>query len=59
VARIEDVSEAGVTLKVLGTTRPGHQWEVASELRRRLLAAFLAQGVRVPFPPHVMAVSGS
>lgn len=59
VARIEDVSEAGVTLKVLGTTRPGRQWEVASELRRRLLAAFLAQGVRVPFPPHVMAGSGS
>lgn len=59
LARIEDVSDAGVTLKVLGTTRPGRQWEVASELRRRLLAAFLAQGVRVSFPPHVIAASGS
>ena len=55
LARIEDVGDAGVTLRVLGTTRPGQQWEVASELRRRLLAAFLAEGVRVPFPPHVMA----
>jgi len=58
VSRIEDVNEAGVTLKVLGTTRPGRQWDVASELRRRIMSAFLAQGVRVPFPPHVM-VAGS
>ncbi len=55
VASIEEVGDTGVRLKVLGITRPGQQWEIASELRRRLIAAFLAEGVRVPFPPHVVA----
>jgi len=27
---------------------------VTSELRRRLVDAFVAEGVRVPFPPHVV-----
>jgi hypothetical protein len=34
-------------------TRAAARWEVAAELRRRLVDAFVAEGVRVPFPPHV------
>ena len=35
-------------------TKPAARWEVAAELRRRLIDAFVAEGVRVPFPPNVI-----
>ncbi|MDO8616597.1 MAG: mechanosensitive ion channel family protein [Dehalococcoidia bacterium] len=47
---VEEVGESGVTLTVTAETRPAARWEVAAELRRRLADAFLAQGIRVPFP---------
>ena len=53
-ARIESVGDAGVALTVSCRTRPAARWEVAAELRRRLIDAFVAEGVRVPFPPHVI-----
>ena len=54
-ARVEQVGDAGVTVTVSGLTRPAARWEVSAELRRRLADAFVAAGVRVPFPPHVVA----
>ncbi len=51
---VESVSDAGVVLRVQGAAKAGHQWEVSSELRRRLMEAFVREGVRVPFPSHVM-----
>jgi len=53
-ARVESVGDTGVAVTVSGRTRPAARWEVASELRRRLIDAFVAEGVRVPFPPHVV-----
>ncbi len=53
-ARIESVGDAGVAITVSARTRPAGRWEVAAELRRRLADAFVAEGVRVPFPPHVV-----
>ncbi len=55
--RIESVGDAGVSITVSARTRPAARWEVAAELRRRLADAFVAEGVRVPFPPHVVAAS--
>src|SRR3990172_4717621 len=54
-ARVESVGAAGVAVTVSARTRPTARWEVAAELRRRLADAFVAEGVRVPFPPHVIA----
>jgi small conductance mechanosensitive channel len=48
--RVESVGETGVTVTVSARTRPAARWEVESELRRRLAEAFVAEGVRVPFP---------
>jgi len=48
------VGDAGVAVTVSCRTRPAARWEVAAELRRRLVDAFVAEGVRVPFPPHVV-----
>jgi len=56
-ARIESVGDAGVTVTVSARTRPSARWEVAGELRRRLADAFVAEGIRVPFPPHAVATS--
>jgi len=54
-ARIESVGDAGVTITVSARTRPSARWDAAAELRRRLADAFVAEGVRVPFPPHAVA----
>ena len=47
VDRIEAITGAGVTLKVLGTVRAADRWSAAGELRRRILAAFSDQGIQI------------
>jgi len=58
VLRVEAFGESGIAIKVLGDTEPIRQWEVMGELRKRLVRAFLEEGIRVPFPPHVVAAAG-
>jgi small conductance mechanosensitive channel len=53
--RIQSVGDAGIAIMVSSLTRPAARWDVTAELRRRLADAFVAEGVRVPFPPHVVA----
>jgi small conductance mechanosensitive channel len=57
VLRVDAFGESGIAIKVLGDTEPIRQWEVMGELRKRLIRAFLDEGIRVPFPPHVVASS--
>ena len=47
VDRIESVTGAGVTLKILGTVRAADRWAAAGELRRRILAAFAKEGIAI------------
>lgn len=54
VQRVNALGDSAVTLKVLGQVRPAEQWAVAGELRKRILAAFAAQGIEIPFPHQVM-----
>ncbi|HEX5590581.1 MAG TPA: mechanosensitive ion channel family protein [Candidatus Limnocylindrales bacterium] len=54
VERVEALGEYGVTLKVLGTVRATEQWAAAGELRKRLLAAFKANGIEIPRPQRVV-----
>lgn len=54
VVRINALTDSGVTLKVLGQVRAAEQWAVAGELRKRILAAFGAAGIEVPYPRRVM-----
>ena len=58
VLRVEAFGESGIAIKILGDTEPIRQWEVMGELRKRLIRAFLEEGIRVPFPPHVIATAG-
>jgi moderate conductance mechanosensitive channel len=45
VLRVEAVADPGIPILVQGTVRPGEQWAVAGELRRRILVAFAGAGV--------------
>jgi small conductance mechanosensitive channel len=54
VLRVDALGESGVTLKVLATTVPLEQWNVAGELRRRIKKAFDAEGIEIPFPHRVV-----
>ncbi|MCU0236511.1 MAG: mechanosensitive ion channel family protein [Acidobacteria bacterium] len=52
--RVQRLGESAVIIKVLGETMPLKQWEVAGELRQRLLAAFRSEGIDIPFPQRVV-----
>ena len=54
VERVSALGEYGVTLKVLGTVRAADQWAAAGDFRKRLLAAFKANGIEIPRPQRVV-----
>jgi len=54
VRGIEAMSASGCTIRTLTKTAPGLQWEVARELRRRILIRFKQEGVTMPLPQHVV-----
>ncbi len=54
VLRVEAIGEYGVTLKILGTVRAPDRWSAAGELRKRLLAAFAANGIEIPKPQRLI-----
>jgi small conductance mechanosensitive channel len=56
VARVEALADSAVELKVLGQVRAGEQWAVTGELRRRILDAFGAARIEIPFP-HLVTVN--
>ncbi|MBI4499494.1 MAG: mechanosensitive ion channel family protein [Chloroflexi bacterium] len=56
VLRVDAFEESGIALKVLATTKPIKQWDVAGELRRRIKAAFDAEGISIPFPHRVVVI---
>ena len=47
VERVDAFKDSGVSLKVLGVTRPMRQWDVMGELRRRLKKAFDAEHIEM------------
>jgi small conductance mechanosensitive channel len=54
VERIEAMGEYGITIKILGLVRATEQWAAGGELRKRLLAAFEANGIEIPRPQRVV-----
>ena len=48
VERVEAIGEYGITLKILGSVRATEQWAAGGEFRKRLLAAFEANGIEIP-----------
>jgi small-conductance mechanosensitive channel len=54
VERVEAFAEFGITLKILGSVRAPEQWAARGEFRKRLLAAFAANGIEIPRPQRVV-----
>lgn len=52
--RVDDMADSAVIIKILGDTLPLKQWEVAGELRKRILIAFSKAGIEIPFPQMVL-----
>lgn len=54
VLGIETLGQSGFTLRTLTKVAPGKQWEVARELRKRILLAFRERGIEIPYPQRVV-----
>ncbi len=52
--RVDDFADSAIMIKILGETKPLMQWEVAGELRKRLVVAFNKEGIELPFPQRVV-----
>ncbi len=58
VERVNGLGDSGVAIKILATVRAPERWAVAGELRKRLLVAFAANGIEIPFPHRVIVNRG-
>lgn len=55
---VDQFADSAVILKVKLTTKPGQQWGIGREFRRRVKKAFDAHNIEIPFP-HVSVYTGS
>jgi small-conductance mechanosensitive channel len=54
VKGIESMDATGCTIRTFTTTAPGSQWEVARELRRRILLRFRQENVSMPLRQQIV-----
>lgn len=54
VKGVEVLGPSGFIIRTLTKTGPGAQWDVARELRRRILLAFREAGIEIPYPQRVV-----
>lgn len=52
--RVDELGDSAIYLKILGDVRPGQQWAVSGELRRRLKNVFDEEHIEIPFPQQVL-----
>jgi small-conductance mechanosensitive channel len=54
VPGIESFGDSAVNIRVMATTVPLKQWDVAREIRRRIKKRFDAEGIEIPFPHRTL-----
>ena len=54
VKGIETLGPNGLIIRTLTKTAPGAQWDVARELRHRILLAFRVAGIQIPYTQRVV-----
>ncbi|MEX2582430.1 MAG: mechanosensitive ion channel domain-containing protein [Gemmatimonadota bacterium] len=54
VPGIESFGDSAVNIRMVATTIPLKQWDVARELRRRIKRRFDDEGIEIPFPHRTM-----
>jgi len=50
VARVDNLGDNGIEMKILADTRPMQQWALMGELRKRLKDRFDQEGIEIPWP---------
>jgi small-conductance mechanosensitive channel len=50
VTGVEALGDWTVTVRIMVKTKPGKQWKVARELRRRIKESFEREGIEMPYP---------
>jgi len=48
--RVSDLGDHGVDICIRGDTRPGAQWSLTGELRKRIKNRFDQEGIEIPWP---------
>jgi small conductance mechanosensitive channel len=51
---VESFGESAIAIRLVVKTEPGEQWNTAREIRGRLVKAFDAEGIEIPFPQRVI-----
>jgi small conductance mechanosensitive channel len=51
---VEQLGANGIVIRLVVKTRPSEQFRVSRELRRRIKAAFDAEGIEIPFPQQTV-----
>ena len=58
VVRVDNLGDSAVELKVMGDTKPGQQWALMGELRKRIKNRFDQENIEIPWP-HQMVYFGN
>lgn len=58
VVRVDSLGDSAVELKIMGDTKPGQQWALMGELRKRIKIRFDEEGIEIPWP-HTMVYFGN
>lgn len=53
VAGVDELRPSDIALLMMIKTRPGEQWAVAREARRRIAETFAREGIEMPYPTQV------
>jgi small conductance mechanosensitive channel len=56
--RVDEFGDSGITIKMVGETKPIKQWDVMGEFRRRIKKVFDQEGIEIPWP-HIKLYMGN
>jgi small conductance mechanosensitive channel len=51
---VNEFGDSAIIIKVSGKVKPGEQWGIPRELRKRIKQAFDKEGIEIPFPHRVV-----
>jgi len=51
---VDDFGESDILIKFIGDTKPGKQWAIKREVRKRIKEAFDKEEIEIPFPHRVV-----